>query len=131
MIEFLIFFVGIFLVKKTTDFRNGIVVTKIGVLLFLLLPFLESLTNVVYILYNAFNDKILFFLSFIFTLIVPCGIFLSFLFILKIKPRPILWIVPPLGIIWIVLGKSALLFFYIHFFHYLLIYIIELLLSII
>jgi hypothetical protein len=106
VLEFSLYFTGIYLVEKSFDIRNGIVITKIGVLLFLFLPFVESLMNVVYVLYNLFNNRILFIFSIIFTFIVPCVIFISFLFLLNVRPRFVLWVIPPLGVMWIVLGEA-------------------------
>ena len=100
-----IYGIGIFFVDEI-PFNNlrGVVVTRLGVFLFLLLPFLDSLSNMIYLFHNIVHFKAIFALLLIFTILPSIFIFLFFLFILKPRPKPLFIFIFPLGFLWIAVG---------------------------
>ena len=100
----LLYIHGIFKVDEYVDSDRGILVTKYGVFLFFLIPFLDSLSTIIYLFYSYFSSKIVFILFILFVVFSPVSIFLSFLITLKAKPKLSFIILFPLTIIWFVFG---------------------------
>ena len=103
-----LFFIGTVTVERISDFERGIIVTKIGVFLFLLLPFLNTLMNIIYLFYTPFSSKSVFIIFTLFIILSPTIMFLSFLVILRVKPRKHLLYFFPLLFFWIIFGVFLL-----------------------
>ena len=103
-----LFFIGTVTVERISDYERGIIVTKIGVFLFLLLPFLSTLLNVIYLFYTPFSSQNIFIIFTLFITLSPTVMFISFLFLLRAKPRFFIIIVFPFFFIWIIFGLFLL-----------------------
>ena len=103
-----LFFIGTVTVERINDFERGIIVTKMGVFLLLLLPFLNTLMNIIYLFYTLFSSKSVFIIFALFIILPPTIIFFSFLVILRVKPRKRLFLLFPLLIFWIIFGVFLL-----------------------
>ena len=103
-----LFFIGTVTVERISDFERGIIVTKIGVFLFLLLPFLNTLLNIIYFFYTPFSSKNVFIIFILFITLSPTTMFFSFLYILRVKPRFYFLLFFPFLFLWIIFGLFLL-----------------------